>query len=132
MVAALLIPRPVGHPIARLERLADHRDLGAGHEVEARPLVREWQAQVGCAMDGHGRPPIRPHAERSVCSRGPPRVLPLAVDDVHPLSPDSGKRVVPDRRRLAQQQRHQRVPVLPMAASPLGGSARPVGPAKAS
>ncbi len=93
--------RPEGQDVAGGERLADHRDVGAGHEVERRPPVgrREPHEVLEALVDRHRRPPVRPHRQREVVVDRGPGVLAAAVGDLHPVAVDAADRPVADRRR---------------------------------
>ncbi len=104
---------PERQRIAGRERLADHRHVGAGHEVEHGPpiRVRERPEVLESAADRHRRPPVRPHRQRHVGVDRCPGVLASSVGDLHPVAVHAPDRPVAHRVGRAGQQRNERSPV---------------------
>ena len=96
-VRACAIQRPVRQRVAGLERLADHRHVGARHVVEIRGAVRPRQLEFVHAVHRHGRPAVRPHRQRQIVGiHRRAGVFPRAVDDVHPAAEYARERPVAD------------------------------------
>ena len=100
MVSRERASRPERQPVARVERLTDHRHVRTGHGVERGTLVRPWQPELWERVHRHGRPSVRPHRERRVVTRGRAAVAQRAAvaDDLYLASPHAGERPFTYRR----------------------------------